>query len=249
MDISRIQAFAQNIERGRRRQQGKERTEQGQRKRMRFPRSQEQSQGRQDQESSPDVVTVPEILSDPFAVSTPVGELIIARRVYRDCTVIVCSRQTSADLVELEMMDFDAIMGMDWLSACYATVDCRAKAARFHFPGEAVLEWVGNTATPRGKFISYLKARKMIAKGCIYHIVRVRDADAEISTLQSIPVVNEYADVFPDELPGIPPEREIDFSIDLLPGTQPISIPLYRMEPAELKELKEQLKDLLEKGG
>ncbi|XP_070057968.1 uncharacterized protein [Nicotiana tomentosiformis] len=130
--------------------------------------------GRQDQESSPDVVTgilticshdvyalidpgstlsyitpfiagkfgiVPEILSDPFAVSTPFGESIIARRIYRGCTVTVCSRHTSTDLVELEMMDFDAIMGMDWLSACYATVDCRAKAARFHFPGETVLEW------------------------------------------------------------------------------------------------------------
>jgi len=191
---------------------------------------------------------VPEILSDPFAVSTPIGESIIARRVYRGCTVTICSRQTSADLVELEMMDFDAIMGMDWLAACYATVDCRANVAKFHFPGEPVLEWVGNTPTPRGRFISYLKARKMIAKGCIYHIVRVRDADAEIPTLQSIPIVKEYADVFPDELPGIPPEREIDFSIDLHPGTQPISVPPYRMAPAELKELKEQLKDLLEKG-
>ncbi|XP_070002525.1 uncharacterized protein [Nicotiana sylvestris] len=55
-------------------------------------------------------------------------------------------------------------------------------------------------------------------------------------------------DVFPYELPGIPPEREIDFGIDLLPGMQPISILPYRMAPAVLKELKEQLKDLLEKG-
>ncbi|XP_070042649.1 uncharacterized protein [Nicotiana tomentosiformis] len=155
MDISRIQAFFQNIERGRRQQLGTERTELGQRKRMRFSRSQEQSQ---------------------------------------------------------------------------------------------VIEWVGNIATPRGRFISYLKARKMIAKGCIYHIVRVRDVDAEIPTLQSIPVVKEYTDVFPDVLPGIPLEREIDFGLDLLLGTQLISIPLYRMAPAELKELKEQLKDLLEKG-
>ncbi|XP_019246490.1 PREDICTED: uncharacterized protein LOC109226146 [Nicotiana attenuata] len=160
----------------------------------------------------------------------------------------VCGRRTSADLVELEILDFDAIMGMDWVAACYATVDCRAKTARFHFPGGPVLEWVGYTATPRGRFISYLKARKMIAKWCIYHIVRVKDADAEIPTLQSIPIVKEYADVFPDELPGIPLEREIDFGIDLLSGTQSISIPPYRMEPADLKGLQEQLKDLLEKG-
>ncbi|XP_070005010.1 uncharacterized protein [Nicotiana sylvestris] len=182
---------------------------------------------------------MPEILSDPFAVSIPVGESIIARRIYRGCTISVCGRQTSADLVDLEMLDFDAIMGMDWLAACYATVDFRAKTARFHFSGERVLEWVGNTAIPRGKFISYLKASKMIAKGCIYHIVRVKDTDAEIPTLQSIPVVKEYADVFPDELLGIPPKRKIDFGIDLLPGTQPISIPPYKMAPAELKELKE----------
>ncbi|XP_070045360.1 uncharacterized protein [Nicotiana tomentosiformis] len=160
----------------------------------------------------------------------------------------VCGRQTSADIVELEMLDFDAIMGMDWLAACYAIIDCQEKTTRFHFSGEPVLEWVGNTVTPRGRFISYLKARKMIIKGCIYHIVRVRDIDVEIPTLQSIPVVKEYADVFPNELPGVPPEREIDFGIDLLLGTQPISIPPYRMAPAELKELKEQLKYLLERG-
>ncbi|XP_070014392.1 uncharacterized protein [Nicotiana sylvestris] len=182
---------------------------------------------------------MPEILSDPFAVSTPVGESIISRRVYRGYTVIVCSHQTSANLAELQMMDFDAIMGMYWLAACYATVDCRAKAVGFHFPGEPVIEWVGNIETPRGGFISYIKMRKMIAKGCIYHIVRVRDADVEIPTLQSIPVVKRYADVFPDELPGIPLEREIDFSIDFLPVTQPISIPPYRMALAKLKELKE----------
>ncbi|XP_070022568.1 uncharacterized protein [Nicotiana sylvestris] len=206
--------------------------------------------GRQDQESSPDIVTcmltifshdaytlidpgstlsfitpfiarkfgiVPEILSDTFVVSTSVRVSIIARWVYRGCTVTVCSRQTSAELVELDMLDFDAIMAMDWLATCYCTVNYRAKTTRFHFPGKPVLEWVGNTATPRGRFISYLKVRKMIAKECIYHIVQVREADAEIPTLQSIPVVKEYADVFPDELPGVHLEREIDFGIDLLP--------------------------------
>ena len=82
----------------------------------------------------------------------------------------------------------------------------------------------------------------------IYHLVRVHDTTAETPTLQSVPVVSEFPDVFPDELPGLPPEREIDFTIDLLPDTQPISIPPYRMAPAELKELDEQLKDLLDKG-
>ncbi|WMV55015.1 hypothetical protein MTR67_048400, partial [Solanum verrucosum] len=65
--------------------------------------------------------------------------------------------------------------------------------------------------------------------------------------IESVPIVNEFLDVFPNDLPGVPLEREIDFGIDLIPDTQPISIPPYRMAPAELKELKEQLRDLLEK--
>ncbi|KAH0693060.1 hypothetical protein KY290_021233 [Solanum tuberosum] len=146
------------------------------------------------------------------------------------------------------MVDFDIIMGMDWLASCYAKVECRTKIVRFQFPGEAVREWKCVTATLKGRFISYLKARRMITKGCIYHLVNVHDIDAEPSTLQSIPVVNEFLDIFPDELPGIPPEWEIDFSIDMLPSTRPISIPPYRMAHAELKELKDQLKDLLDKG-
>lgn len=66
--------------------------------------------------------------------------------------------------------------------------------------------------------------------------------------LTDSPIVNEFLDVFPNELPGIVPNKEVEFTIQLLPGTTPISIPPYRMAPAELLELKIQLKDLLDKG-
>uniref|UniRef100_A0A1S3ZNN4 Uncharacterized protein n=1 Tax=Nicotiana tabacum TaxID=4097 RepID=A0A1S3ZNN4_TOBAC len=88
----------------------------------------------------------------------------------------------------------------------------------------------------------------MIRKGCIYHLVRVTDTTSEVSVPKSVPVVNEFLEVFPDKLPGIPPDREIDFGIDVLPDTRSISIPPYRMAPTEFRELKEQLKDLLQKG-
>ncbi|XP_070029791.1 uncharacterized protein [Nicotiana sylvestris] len=190
----------------------------------------------------------PEKLCEPFEVSTPVGESVIVRCIYKGCPVKVHHRLTVADLVELEMLDFDVIMDMDWLESCYAKVGCRTKIVSFEFPGELVLEWKGDVVAPRGRFISYIKARKMISKGYIYHVVRVKDTDAQIPTLQSVPIVNEFPEVFPEDLPGIPPDREIDFGIDLLPGTKPISILPYRMAPAELKELKVQLKDLLDKG-
>ena len=63
-----------------------------------------------------------------------------------------------------------------------------------------------------------------------------------------MPVVNEFLDLFPKDLPEVPPLREIDFGIDLDPDTKPISIPLYRMDPAELEDLELQLKDLTDKG-
>lgn len=78
--------------------------------------------------------------------------------------------------------------------------------------------------------------------------MRVKSDDVEPPSLESVPIVNEFPNVFPEDLPGVPPDREIDFGIDVLPDTQPISIPPYRMALAELKVLKEQLRDLLEKG-
>uniref|UniRef100_A0A1S3Y815 Chromo domain-containing protein n=1 Tax=Nicotiana tabacum TaxID=4097 RepID=A0A1S3Y815_TOBAC len=76
----------------------------------------------------------------------------------------------------------------------------------------------------------------------------VRDVNVNTPTMESVPIVRDFPDVFPADLPGMPPYRDIDFGIDLLSGTQPISIPPYRMALAELKELKEQLHELLDKG-
>ena len=75
---------------------------------------------------------------------------------------------------------------------------------------------------------------------------KVQDLDSEIPPIKSIPILREFSEVFPNDLPGIPPVWEIDFGSDLLPNTNPISIPLYRMAPVELKELKTHLKNLLE---
>ncbi|WMV46431.1 hypothetical protein MTR67_039816 [Solanum verrucosum] len=78
----------------------------------------------------------------------------------------------------------------------------------------------------------------MISKGCIYHLVWVRDTDSKTPTLESVPIVNEFPEIFSDDLSSAPPKRKIEFGIDILPDTQPISILPYQMALTKLKELK-----------
>ena len=88
----------------------------------------------------------------------------------------------------------------------------------------------------------------MISKGLFYHLVSVNDLDHDVPSIDSVPVVNEFLDVFPEDLPEVPPLREIDFGIDLEPYTKPISVPPYRMARAKLTEFKLHLEDLTDKG-
>ncbi|XP_070024925.1 uncharacterized protein [Nicotiana sylvestris] len=107
------------------------------------------------------------------------------------------------------------------------------------------LEWKGSSVSTSSRVISFLKARHMVKKGCFAYLAYVRDTTIESPMIDSVPVVREFTDVFPSDLYGMPPDRDIDFCIDLDLGTQPISIPPYRIS---LKQLKEQLEELLAKG-
>ena len=80
-----------------------------------------------------------ETLSEHFLVSTTVGDPVIARRVYKNIPVTVSQNVTSADLVELKMVDFNVILGVDWLHSCYASVNCRTRIVRFQFSNEQSL--------------------------------------------------------------------------------------------------------------
>ena len=103
------------------------------------------------------------------------------------------------------------------------------------------------TSTPV-RIMSFLRAKRMVSKGCLAFLAHLRDDTTQVPSIESVSIVREFLDVFPADLPGMPPDRDIDFCIDLEPGTRPISIPPYRMAPAELRELKAQLQELLCKG-
>ncbi|WMV14803.1 hypothetical protein MTR67_008188 [Solanum verrucosum] len=93
-----------------------------------------------------------------------------------------------------------------------------------------------------------MRARRLVASGCLAYLAYVRDVSWEGPSFDSVHVVREFADVFPTDLPGLTPERDIDFAIDLEPNTRLISIPPYRMASAKLRDLSVQLEDLLGKG-
>ena len=148
----------------------------------------------------------------------------------------------------LDMYDYDIILGMDWLSAHHSSIDCYKKEIVFHHSMGKSFGFQGTKLGSVPKTITTLKARKLISHGAVAFlasVVEVRRVDTNVSI---VPMVNEFLDVFLDELPSLPPEREVNFGIELKPGRTPISKAPYRMAPAELKELKLQLQELLNQG-
>ena len=96
--------------------------------------------------------------------------------------------------------------------------------------------------------ISAMAAQRMLRKGCQGYLAYVVKTRKEGTLVDEIPVVREFLDVFPDDIARLPLDREVEFTIDLIPGTEPISIPPYKMAPTELRELKAQLEELLSNG-
>jgi hypothetical protein len=130
-------------------------------------------------------------------------------------------------MIVLKCQDIDVILGMNWLAQHKAILNTDLRTIRLSYGHEEVLLSipVAIPATPFGRFY-----------------------EAIIPEIQDIPVVCEFLDTFPEDLPGLPPERDVEFVIELKPGTAPISRRSYRMPPNELAELKTRLQDLLEKG-
>ncbi|GJY56659.1 putative reverse transcriptase domain-containing protein [Tanacetum coccineum] len=194
-------------------------------------------------------IKVPSTLLDyALSISTPMKNNVVIGHEYRDCPLRFDDKIRSANLLPLEMSDFDIILGMDWLSEHRATIDCHSKRVIFGDLNNPEFIYHGSRLGKPLKIISALKARTLISHGCEGFLASIKDTSLDGPRLESHPVVRNFPDVFPDELPGLPPEREVEFTIELIPGAQPISKAPYRMAPVELKELKDQLQELLERG-
>ncbi|XP_076947765.1 uncharacterized protein LOC143619804 [Bidens hawaiensis] len=190
----------------------------------------------------------PTPLDPTLTISTPMENSIVITHVYRDCPIHIESVVCKAYLFPMPVSDFDAILRMDWLTRHHVTNDCFSKRVIFGDLSRPKLVYQGIVPHKTLKIISALKARKLISHGCSRFLASIKDTSIIQKGIDNHPVVREYPDVFPEQLTGLPPDREIEFTIDLIPGAKPISKAPYRMAPLEVKELKEQLQELLELG-
>ena len=158
-------------------------------------------------------------------VSTLASGLVRTSSLCARCPVEVEERKYKVNLICLPLQELEVILGMDWLSANRILIDCQEK--KLLFP---------NSEEP--ELLTSQGVVKELQGGTQCYIIFTHLKVEKEERTSVIPVVHEFEDVFLVEVPGLPPNREVEFSIDLVPGTGPVSMAPYRMAPAELVELK-----------
>ncbi|GAU36214.1 hypothetical protein TSUD_363690 [Trifolium subterraneum] len=174
-------------------------------------------------------------MSGCMNIETPASGSVITCLVCRNCPVSVFGRHFGMDLVCIPLSGIDVIFGMNWLVFNQVHINCCEKTVIFP-------KSEGSLSLMNGEEVKeYLNDH-----GELFMVFGSLKLEGEVK-LEEIPVVSEFSDVFPEDISDLPPEREVEFSIDLVPGTSPISMAPYRMSASELNELKKQLEELLEK--
>ena len=168
--------------------------------------------------------------------------------VYKNYPIVIQDREFSADLIALSFCEFDLILGMEWLSKHRAIIYCDKKTVVLTCSDQSEVIVHGVRSSSMSNVISAMQARRLQRKGCEAFLALVLDSKRGQIELENILVVKDFPDVFPEELPSISPEREVDLSIEILSRTSPTCRAPYRMAPIEVKYLKIQLQELLDKG-
>ncbi|KAJ9551398.1 hypothetical protein OSB04_015443 [Centaurea solstitialis] len=187
-------------------------------------------------------------LSDALVVEVAGGFLVTVRECFEGCTIELDGEPFSATLIPMNIGSFDVVLGIDWLRAHDANIGCGKKMVTLPTPRGKLITVYGDKKNGTYTTISMVKARKCLAKGCTSYLAYVIDTKLEKKEIADVDVVREFPDVFPEDLPGLPPERQVEFHIDLTPGAAPIARAPYRLAPTEMKEMMTQLQELSEKG-
>ncbi|KAL6331976.1 hypothetical protein AAG906_020329 [Vitis piasezkii] len=167
-------------------------------------------------------------------IESPMGTNSRVDRICKGCVITLADRALNVDLRILDMTGYDVILGMDWLAVYRAVIDCHRRRIIFCLPEGFEVCFVGGKCVSLPFSQSDPCYQYVLRKGSINFLACLRGKEKAQKDITEIPVVRKFQDVFPDELPGLPPHREFDFSIE--------------DGPLELKELKTSLDELLGKG-
>eukprot|EP00253_Pinus_taeda_P015342 PITA_15342 len=186
---------------------------------------------------------------NPWLVQLATGAKRRVTAKINDCPFVIADQPVTADLNILPVGSYDILIGMDWLEKHWSLVDCKTKVIYYRDQQGNRKEMQGIKQPVQVRLITANQLIKCIRKGCQVYAIQVGYANSKDKSisLHSIPVIQEFTDVFPEEIPGLPLRRNIDFTIELTPGAAPVSRAPYRMSTPELTELKKQLQELLDK--
>ncbi|GKB51764.1 putative reverse transcriptase domain-containing protein [Tanacetum coccineum] len=197
----------------------------------------------------------PTALDHYYDVELADGRIIGLNTILRGCTLNILNHPFNINLMPVELGSFDAIIGMDWLVKYQAIIVCAEKIVCIPWGNETLI--VHGDGSNRGHearlhIISYTKTQEYMLKGCPVFLANINTKETEDKSekkrLEDVPIIRDFPDVFPEDLPGLPPTRQVEFQIDLIPGAAPVARAPYRLAPSEMKELSEQLKELSDKG-
>nr|GEV17390.1 putative reverse transcriptase domain-containing protein [Tanacetum cinerariifolium] len=197
----------------------------------------------------------PTTLETHYDVKLADEKIIGVITIIHGCTLNFMNHPFNIDLMPVPLSSFDVIIGIDWLTKYHGVIICDEKIVRVPF-GREMLIFQGNgdnqKEESRLNIISCTKAQEYLSKGCDVFLAHVTTKEAkdksEGKRLEDVSIVRDFPNVFPEDLPGIPPARPVEFQIDLVPGAVPVTRAPYRLAPSEMKELVEQFQELFDKG-
>ena len=152
--------------------------------------------------------------------------------VFKNCIIMIKDCELPIRLFPMPMKEFDVVVGMDWLAENKASIVCNEKIIRMELPDKRTVVLYGDHRNHHIGLLSVMKARKCIQKKCQGFIAYIVDAKKEKNKQEFIPVVSEYPEVFLEDLSGLPPDRIIEFEINLIPGAAPVAKAPYRLAPS-----------------
>ncbi|GKB75289.1 putative reverse transcriptase domain-containing protein, partial [Tanacetum coccineum] len=184
------------------------------------------------------IVITPTALDHDYNVELADRRIVGLNTIIQGCTLNFLNHPFNIDLIPVEIGSFDVIIGMDWLVKYDAIIFCAKKIVRIPFGDETLIvrdDGSSNEYGTRLNIISCTKAQEYLTKGChvfLANISATKDKDkSKGKRLEDVPVVQKFPEVFPEDLPGIPHTRQVEFRIDLVPGATPVAHAPYRLAP------------------